>query len=361
MSAAAVASTQPTLNNSSCAVGQDIAVEKSLRSHGLLDAGNYDDDVVVPVIDLSKGTQEEIVAQLWDAATKVGFFSVIGHGIPKELIDQAFQNSATFFQQPLETKREQSPLDMSINCGFEYYAQVRPSTGIADQKESLQVTARKGGMDNRWPILPSANGETFEETAQTFLKECNNLAGKLLDLLQPLACPQIVNDPKKLSGSHTLWSPEGQCTLRFIHYPPQTPEQTEALLKDGYWRAGPHTDWCNLTLLFQRMGQAGLECCANPRTEEGAEGKQLRWTKVDPVENAIAVNIGDMLARWSDGRLYSNLHRVRLPEDASKARYSIAFFAQSDKLTLMETKNSPSITAGDYIMGRIKSNFAKKS
>jgi len=227
----------------------------------------------------------------------------------------------------------------------------------------LQITARENGMNGRWPKLPNEKENEFEDTAQAFLTECNALAGKLLDMLQPMACPQIPKDePNKISGSHTLWSPEGQCTLRFIHYPPQTPETTAALLKEGYWRAGPHTDWCNCTLLFQRMGQAGLECCVNPRTEDNTDdGKPLRWTKVDPVEDAIAVNIGDMLARWSDGRVYSNLHRVRLPEDASKSRYSIAFFAQSDKSTLMETKNSPAITAGDYIMGRINSNFSKKS
>lgn len=89
----------------------------------------------------------------------------------------------------------------------------------------------------------------------------------------------------------------------------------------------------------------------------------MYWTKVNPVEGAIAVNIGDMLARWSDGKLYSNLHRVRLPEDASKPRYSIAYFAQSDKSTLIETENIPAITAGDYILSRIQSNFeeAKKN
>lgn len=115
-------------------------------------------------------------------------------------------------------------------------------------------------------------------------------------------------------------------------------------------------DWANVTLLFQRPGQGGLECCANPRT---GDPKELYWTAIHPMETGIAVNIGDMLVRWSDGKLYSNLHRVRLPADASKSRYSIAFFAQSDKHTWIESKDSEPITAGDYILSRIKSNFAK--
>lgn len=116
------------------------------------------------------------------------------------------------------------------------------------------------------------------------------------------------------------------------------------------------SDWDNVTLLYQRPGQGGLECCANPRTIQGKDA--MYWTKVNPVEGAIAVNIGDMLARWSDGRLFSNLHRVRLPQDASKSRYSIAYFAQSDKKTWITSEKSPPITAGDYILSRINSNFS---
>ena len=87
------------------------------------------------------------------------------------------------------------------------------------------------------------------------------------------------------------------------------------------------------------------------------------WLKVDPVPGGIAVNIGDMLGRWSDGRLLSNLHRVRMPtkEESSppKSRYSMAFFMQADKHVCIECETCETITAGDYILGRIRSNFAK--
>ena len=65
-------------------------------------------------------------------------------------------------------------------------------------------------------------------------------------------------------------------------------------------------------MLFQRPGEPGLECAANPRaTPVGSEA--AAWATVDPLAGGIAVNIGDMLSRWSDGRLFSNLHRVRMP------------------------------------------------
>jgi len=326
----------------------DIAVEASLKATGLGSARVVDDGVV-PVIDMQAGSNEELTEQLWKAATTVGFFSVINHGIDKTLIDKAFQMSQNFFEQPLEEKQKQSPGEMSVNSGFEHFTQVRPSTGVADQKESLQVTARQACMDNRWP------SPEFKATAESLLSAANQLAGRLLDLFEPRATPHV--KPGTLSSSHTLWGDDGQCTLRFLHYPGMPVSTSEKLIEDGYWRAGPHTDWDNVTLLFQRPKQNGLECCANPRTGNPAD---MYWTAVNPVEGGIAVNIGDMLARWSDGKLHSNLHRVRLPKDSSNARYSIAFFAQSDKKTLIESKESEAITAGDYILSRIKSNFSKK-
>jgi isopenicillin N synthase-like dioxygenase/tRNA(Arg) A34 adenosine deaminase TadA len=353
----------PTLTNSQAA--QDIAVEASLKETGLGSAAVVDDGVV-PVIDMSL-SDEEVSKQLWEAATTVGFFSVVNHGIDQSLVDAAFGSATQFFGQSVEDKKAQSPLDMSINSGFEYFSQVRPSTGVADQKESLQITARTGCMNGRWP----SNPPDFTNSSQTLMTAAHGLANRLLTLLEPLATPHL--PPGTLADAHTLWSDQGQCTLRFLHYPPiiTSPEATAKLLKEGYWRAGPHTDWDCLTILFQQLGQNGLECCANPRTGNPSD---MYWTAVNPVESGIAVNIGDMLARWSDGRLYSNLHRVRLPlaiatatgagADAAgaaipmKSRYSIAFFAQADKDVLIESKESEPITAGDYILSRIRSNFA---
>ena len=88
---------------------------------------------------------------------------------------------------------------------------------------------------------------------------------------------------------------------------------------------------------------------------------QSEWLRVDPVAGGVAVNIGDMLSRWADGRVLSNLHRVRMPTgpECGRPRQSIAFFMQADKEALIESSGE-TITAGDYILGRIRSNFAAK-
>mmetsp|Transcript_13934 Transcript_13934/g.30456 ORF Transcript_13934/g.30456 Transcript_13934/m.30456 type:complete len:544 (+) Transcript_13934:160-1791(+) len=343
------------------AFNEDIATERGLLASGLGAAPARRDGIQVPVIDVSSSrSAEEIADELFQAATTVGFFSVVNHGIPQEAIDSAFAASEQFFSQDQSSKESQSPFARDKNSGYEYFCQVRPSTGTVDQKESLQITARKGVMEGRWPSAP----ENMESIATTLLEQAHALAQKLLTLLQSKACPHLFDKygPDFIAKSHNLWSDDGQCTLRCLHYPPMTKEELTKLTnpdEDGriHWRAGPHTDWDNMTLLFQRPEQAGLECCANPRSDKD----EKYWVPVDPVEGAIAVNMGDMLARWSNHALYSNLHRVRMPtpETCHKSRYSIAFFAQSDKSAVIESPNGDTITAGDYLLSRIQSNFAK--
>ena len=146
---------------------QDIAMEASLQTTGLGSAA-VKNDGVVPIIDMS-APKEVVAHKLWEAATKVGFFSVVNHGIPQSLIDDAFSSSAGFFGQPLSDKMSQAPGDMKNNAGFEHFAQIRPSTGVADQKESFQVTARKGVMDGRWP------SSAFRGTAQELMEAAHKL------------------------------------------------------------------------------------------------------------------------------------------------------------------------------------------
>ena len=94
----------------------------------------------VPIVDLSNPDETAVADALWDAATTVGFFTVVGHGIDEESIDAQFEASREFFEQDLAVKEAASPFEPELNSGFEYMKQVRPSTGLPDVKESLEVT-----------------------------------------------------------------------------------------------------------------------------------------------------------------------------------------------------------------------------
>ena len=283
------------------AIAADVDVERSLRSSA---TGTTrlaaDGEGRVPVIDMS---QSDAAEAMWAAATSVGFFTVTNHGVPDELIENAFASSKQFFARDLEAKQRESPFAPQLNSGFEYFSQIRPSTGTADQKESLQITARAGAMDGRWPSEP----EALQPVARAMMEASQRLAARILDMLEPRACPNLA--PGTLQKSHTLWGPGGQCTLRLLNYPPTAPPEAGSNL----WRAGPHTDWCCVTLLYQlpgpraasssiftsgrwrkrgrltdppRTGHEGLECAANPRAGAGQSG----WLRVDPVAGGVAVS-----------------------------------------------------------------------
>ncbi|MDF1486665.1 2-oxoglutarate and iron-dependent oxygenase domain-containing protein [Ramlibacter sp. H39-3-26] len=285
----------------------------------------------------------EIADQLWDAAVDVGFFQLANHGIDLARMRGAFAMAERFFALP-EAVKAQYPLKKALNAGWESRAQVRPSTGTPDQKESYQIT--RPHMDGLWPTEDELAG--FQAAMLDFEARSWQVAMRVLSCF----ALKLGFDSGFFTRAHDPARPSYQSTLRLLHYYAIAPEaQTQIDL----WRAGAHTDFDCLTLLYQRQGQGGLEVLP------GKEMETQAWTPVPPDEDAITCNIGDMLMRWSDDQLPSNFHRVKnpLPGDYMGPRYSIAFFAQANRDAVIEGpgRKYPAITAGDYLNQRVAANF----
>ncbi len=300
----------------------------------------------VRVIDLTDfdARKAEIADALWNASMDIGFFQVSGHGIAQADIDAAFARAERLFALPREVKA-QWPL--ARNAGWEDKAQIRPSTQTPDQKESYQVTRPR--MIGLWPAedeLPRFKARTL-----AFERQCWEVGMRLLSCF---ACKLGFPDDF-FTRAHDPEVPTYQSTLRMLHY-----FAVDPALKDepGLWRAGAHTDFDCLTLLFQRAGQGGLQVLP------GREMASQRWTSVPPIEGLITCNIGDMLTRWSDDQLPSNFHRVRnpLPHEYQGARYSLAFFCQANEDAVIEGpgKKYPPITGAEYLKQRISANFSNR-
>ena len=301
--------------------------------------------VEVPRIDIGDvaARREAIADALWDAAVEVGFFQVVNHGIDPAQVREAFAMTERFFGLP-DPVKARYPHRKADNVGWESRAQVRPSTGTPDQKESYQITRPR--MAGLWPTEAELPG--FQAAMLGFESQCWTVAMRVLSCF----AHKLGFAPDFFAGAHDPSRPDYQSTLRLLHYYPVDPR---ALGTAGLWRAGAHTDFDCLTLLFQRAGQGGLEVCAGKDLENPA------WTPVPPEEDAITCNIGDMLMRWSDDRLPSNFHRVRTPEpdEYLGSRYSIAFFAQANRESLIAgpAGKYPPISAGDYLRQRVAANF----
>ncbi|WP_242612516.1 isopenicillin N synthase family dioxygenase [Corticibacter populi] len=297
-------------------------------------------------IDLSDfdSRKEEIAEQLWNAATEIGFFQVYNHGIPLEQVRGAFVLADRFFAQP-EAVKAQWPLKR--NAGWESRAQVRPSTRTPDQKESYQVTLPR--MEGLWPSEQELPG--FKDGVLAFESACWHVGMRILSCF----AYKLGFAPDFFDKAHDPASPGYQSTLRMLHYFGVDAGSLQG--QPGIWRAGAHTDFDTLTLLFQRQGQGGLQVLP------GKEMESQEWTSVEPADDVITCNIGDMLMRWSDDVLPSNFHRVRCPraDEYLGPRYSIAFFCQANEEAVIEgpQKKYPPITGGDYLRERIMANFTK--
>ncbi|POM26549.1 2OG-Fe(II) oxygenase superfamily protein [Actinomadura rubteroloni] len=289
-------------------------------------------------IDLSDfaARRDEITEQVWNAAVEIGFFQVVAHGIDLADVREAFATAERFFALPDATKARY-PLRKGRNAGWESLSQVRPSVGTPDQKESFQIT--RPHMDGLWP------SDEFRTTLLRFEAQCRDLAMKLLSCF----ATRLGFDADFFARAHDPSDPGYRSTLRLLHYFAVPPDAT------GLWRAGAHTDFDCLTLLFQRDGQSGLQVCPGRERDAGT------WTPVEASDDAVTCNIGDMLMRWSDDLLPSNFHRVKSPgpgEDRGP-RQSIAFFAQANADVVIEgpAGRYPPITAEEYLRQRIAANY----
>lgn len=311
----------------------------------------------IPVVDLSDPdlSADDLDAMLWSAASEIGFFQVVGHGIDQEEVEDAFAAAEAFFALPTEVKQRRA-MPARSNSGWEFRSQKRPSTGTYDQKETYQVTVPRMDRLGLWPSENEVAG--FESTMRSFESANHALAMRILASFARVL--GFADD--FFTQRHDPASPHHQSTLRILHYLPIDASD----LAPGEWRAGAHTDYDCITLLHQRPGQRGLQVCSGAEAAQRDPSTPLGWTDVEPASGTITCNIGDMLTRWSDDRLPSTLHRVRMPRpeeidgDQLDARYSIAYFAQADGDAVIEPPGGthPPITAADYLQQRIAANFA---
>jgi isopenicillin N synthase-like dioxygenase len=139
--------------------------------------------------------------------------------------------------------------------------------------------------------------------------------------------------------------------LRLLNYP----AVTEPLLP-GQLRAGAHTDYGTVTVLRAEDAPGGLEVLVDDQ-----------WIAVPLVADSFVVNLGDAMARWTNDRWRSTLHRVVIPPTevaATSRRQSIAFFHNANWdaviecipscLAIGEAPRYAPVTAGEHLMSKFR-------
>ncbi|HEV7255812.1 MAG TPA: 2OG-Fe(II) oxygenase family protein [Mesorhizobium sp.] len=192
-----------------------------------------------------------------------------------------------------------------------------------------------------WPAAP----EGFKEAWQAYYAAMEDLARRVMRLFAAaLGLPDRHFEP-------FIGAPIS--ALRALNYPEQ-----RVAPKPGQLRAGAHTDYGSLTILLPQEGSRGLEILS-PSGD---------WTPVPPVPGAFVINIGDLMARWTNDRWVSTLHRVVNPpaeQGGAARRQSLAFFHQPDwdaEIAVLphclapgETPKYEPVRSGPYLMGKFRS------
>ncbi|KAI9708681.1 MAG: hypothetical protein M1828_002685 [Chrysothrix sp. TS-e1954] len=326
-------------------------------------------------------TRQETATALLNALTTSGFLYITTTTPSAPLLSSIFTYSAWFFALPQHVK-EGLPWDRpESNRGYSCMGREKVTDELdkesvdilresaPDLKESLEI-GRDGvvGMPNQWPELPGREGEVrgFREAMGRFFEEC-----KVLHMWVMRALAVGLFGDLGSEGWFDGFTDQGDNTLRLLHYPEVRRSREVVEASGGKVRAGAHTDYGSVTLLFQDE-RGGLQV----KSPEG-------WVDVKPIPGTIVVNAGDLLARWSNDVVRSTLHRVVEPpaftgaEQGSAttngdtewhpARYSIAYFCNPDfdktidaipgTVKEGEAKKYEAVNSGEYLVQRLTATY----
>jgi isopenicillin N synthase-like dioxygenase len=315
---------------------------------------------LVPIIDIGASRpRAEVGAELDAACRDVGFFEVVGHGVPDAVIAAMQTATAAFFALPEVVKRAAKPADLEVNRGYSARASEGLGYSVGVQRppdlfEAFNIGPDEPDLDdpaviaererlfaaNVWP----AEVPELRPALVAYMAEARRVADRLTDLfVVALDLPD---------GFFRPYFTHSTDTLRVIHYETQ-PGDPDPL--EGQIGMGEHTDYGVCTVLYADQ-VPGLQVLS-PAGD---------WVDVVPSPGALLVNLGDLTAEWTNDRWRSTLHRVLPPArltDRVNRRRSVAFFHDGNHDALIEclpTCTGPDrppryapVLAGEHLMAKL--------
>ena len=263
---------------------------------------------IAPLMQTNERAKTTVAGAIGDACHDIGFMIIRGHGIPSSTIAVLRRSVMQFFGRPLEDK-------LALSITRDNYRGYIPlgfftpnaAAGAADRYEGYKLHWEADANDsicsqcalygpNRWPDAPSA----LRTAVLQYWEQCDRVAGVLLDALA------IVLGIEAELFRRAFEKPLTNMTL--LHYPPKTPGQ-------DFVGIHPHKDTDALTILAPDP-VGGLYVKRKGMDE---------WIAADAPDDALIVNIGDLLEVWSGGYFVSTPHKV--VNSSGQERYSFPYFA----------------------------------
>jgi isopenicillin N synthase-like dioxygenase len=287
----------------------------------------------IPRLDLSAAlagdpdARAELARRIDEVCRDIGFFTITGHGIDQAVIDDVRSLTAEFFAQPDEYKARYASVTgnefrgWSVRDAMAVTPEGPAPVRVREQMEMCRFDSpadvAAAGYDAEWveraePNLWPDRPVGLEAAWKRYHAAVDDLGLALLSLMD-LA----------------LGLPEGYLEVRFRRHPSYLACNwylTPDVEFEGH-RFGEHTDVGSLTIVYQDDGPAGIEVL----------DRAGRWVPIDHEPGAFVVNLGDLMAKWTNDRWVATEHRVRNPEPGERrTRISIPYFQHPDYDALIE-------------------------
>ncbi|KAL5078492.1 hypothetical protein RYX36_006913 [Vicia faba] len=260
----------------------------------------------IPIIDLSETSQENLISKIGKACEKWGFFQIINHGVPSELITKVENEARKFFELSIEEKKKLKR-DAFNTTG---YHDAEHTKTTRDWKEVYDFLAKDGVQipcsDDPHDLELCTQKNQWPQSLPHFRKIMEEYGGKLEKLSYKLL--KLILLSLGLADGKFLDCFKNHLSFTRLNYYPPCPFPDLAL------GVGSHKDPCILTVVLQD-DIGGLQVKKNLLGG---------WIPVKPIPNALVVNLGDVLQVWSNDKYDSPEHRVVL--NSQKERFSYPFF-----------------------------------
>ena len=317
----------------------------------------------IPAIDLSPlrggsdAEKREVARRIDDACTEIGFFLVTGHGVPRNLITAARAQAIDFFALPDEEKMKVKRPPAKTSRGYNWVGdrsiaysmgQAAPPDlqeafafgpdAVADLASRVDAASAQMYAPNIWPARPA----DFKKVMLAYYGAMSEVASLVLRAMAAA-----------LGVSETYFADKFDrqaSVVRVIRYPavrvPPLP---------GQLRAGTHTDYGIMTFVHGDDTPGGLQ----------VKHRQGGFIDVHIPPDGFCCNIGDLMARWSNDRWVSTLHRVAVPptDAVPRDRISLVFFQNPNPDTVIccfescvqpgEAEKYPPITVAEHYLGKL--------
>lgn len=279
----------------------------------------------IPIVDVGAylagdiEAREQLAVDLRAIQESLGFYVIVNHGVPQELIDRSFEQVAKLFALPLDTK-------MNYRVDYHHIGYIPDKATVLRwskiaKNEKKDLNEAWAFMRERTPDDPKVVANVRHRGLNKWPQELPDFRATLLEYQETMA---VLAQNMLPVYARALELPADYFEQKFSHpeyynrcawYPPADAEE-------GQFSLAPHADHSSITYL-PLMDVPGLEVMA-------PSGK---WIEVEPLRGAIVVNTGEFMNRWTNGRFIATPHRVVPPK---KDRYALTFFFNANDETVAD-------------------------